>query len=40
VIWLNDPPTANAGVDQAVLEKTTVTLDGVTFQRKVDRFRG
>jgi hypothetical protein len=28
VIWLNDPPTANAGVDQAVLEKTTVTLDG------------
>ena len=28
VIWLNDPPTANAGVDQTVLEKTTVTLDG------------
>jgi hypothetical protein len=28
VIWLNDPPTANAGVDQAVLEKSTVTLDG------------
>jgi len=28
VIWLNDPPTANAGSDQTVLEKTTVTLDG------------
>jgi hypothetical protein len=28
VIWLNDPPTANAGVDQTVLEKATVTLDG------------
>jgi hypothetical protein len=28
VIWLNDPPTANAGIDQTVLEKTTVTLDG------------
>ena len=28
VIWLNDPPTANAGVDQKVLEKSTVTLDG------------
>ena len=28
VIWLNDPPTANAGVDQTVLEKSTVTLDG------------
>ena len=28
VIWLNDPPTANAGADQTVLEKTTVTLDG------------
>ena len=28
VIWLNDPPSANAGVDQAVLEKSTVTLDG------------
>jgi len=28
VIWLNDPPEANAGVDQTVLEKTTVTLDG------------
>jgi hypothetical protein len=28
VIWLNDPPTADAGVDQTVLEKTTVTLDG------------
>ena len=27
-IWLNDPPTANAGVDQTVLEKSTVTLDG------------
>ena len=24
----NDPPTANAGVDQTVLEKSTVTLDG------------
>jgi hypothetical protein len=24
----NDPPTANAGADQTVLEKTTVTLDG------------
>jgi hypothetical protein len=28
VIWLNDPPTADAGVDQTVLEKSTVTLDG------------
>ena len=28
VIWLNDPPSANAGVDQTVLEKSTVTLDG------------
>jgi hypothetical protein len=28
VTWLNDPPTANAGVDQTVLEKSTVTLDG------------
>ena len=28
VIWINDPPTANAGVDQTVLEKSTVTLDG------------
>ena len=28
VIWLNDPPTANAGVDQTVLEKSTATLDG------------
>jgi hypothetical protein len=28
VIWLNDPPTSNAGVDQTVLEKSTVTLDG------------
>jgi hypothetical protein len=28
VIWLNDPPAANAGVDQTVLEKNTVTLDG------------
>jgi len=28
VIWLNDPPTANAGVDQTVFEKSTVTLDG------------
>jgi hypothetical protein len=28
VIWLNDPPTANAGADQTVLEKSTVTLDG------------
>jgi hypothetical protein len=28
VTWLNDPPTANAGVGQTVLEKTTVTLDG------------
>jgi hypothetical protein len=28
VIWLNDPPTANAGVDQTVIEKSTVTLDG------------
>jgi len=28
VIWLNDPPTANAGTDQTVLEKSTVTLDG------------
>jgi hypothetical protein len=28
VIWLNDPPTANAGADQTVLERTTVTLDG------------
>jgi hypothetical protein len=28
VIWLNDPPTANAGADQTVVEKSTVTLDG------------
>jgi hypothetical protein len=28
VTWLNDPPTANAGADQTVLEKSTVTLDG------------
>jgi hypothetical protein len=28
VIWLNDPPTANAGDDQTVIEKSTVTLDG------------
>ena len=28
VIWLNDPPTANAGVDQTVLEKSKVNLDG------------
>jgi len=28
VIWLNDPPTANAGADQTVLEKSTVNLDG------------
>ena len=28
VIWLNDPPAANAGVDQTVLEKSAVTLDG------------
>ena len=28
VTWLNDPPAANAGVDQRVLEKSTVTLDG------------
>ena len=28
VIWLNDPPTANAGADQKVLEESTVTLDG------------
>ena len=28
VIWLNDPPTADAGVDQTVLEQSTVTLDG------------
>ena len=28
VIWLNDPPTANAGADQTVLEKSTVSLDG------------
>jgi len=28
VIWLNDPPTANAGFDQTVLERSTVTLDG------------
>jgi hypothetical protein len=28
VIWLNDPPIANAGVDQTVLEKSTVTLNG------------
>jgi len=28
VVWLNNPPTANAGVDQTVLEKSTVSLDG------------
>ncbi len=28
VIWLNDPPSADAGVDQTVLEQSTVTLDG------------
>ena len=28
VIWLNDPPAANAGVDQTVLEKSAVTLNG------------
>ena len=28
VLWLNDPPAANAGVDQTVLEKSAVTLDG------------
>jgi hypothetical protein len=28
VIWINEPPTANAGVDQTVFEKSTVTLDG------------
>jgi hypothetical protein len=28
VIWLNDPPIANAGTDQTVLEKSAVTLDG------------
>jgi hypothetical protein len=28
VIWMNDPPVANAGADQTVLEKSTVTLDG------------
>ena len=28
VIWLNDPPIANAGADQTVLEKSTVTLNG------------
>jgi hypothetical protein len=28
VTWLNDPPTAKAGADQTVLEKSTVTLDG------------
>ena len=28
VIWLNDPPIANAGADQTVLEKSTVSLDG------------
>ncbi|MEJ2236479.1 MAG: PKD domain-containing protein, partial [Syntrophobacterales bacterium] len=28
VIWLNDPPTANAGVDQTVLEQSTVNMDG------------
>ena len=28
VTWLNDPPTANAGADQTVVEKSTVTLDG------------
>jgi hypothetical protein len=28
VTWLNDPPAANAGIDQTVLEKSTVTLDG------------
>jgi hypothetical protein len=28
VIWLNDPPAANAGDDQTVLEKSAVTLNG------------
>jgi hypothetical protein len=28
VIWLNDPPIANAGVDQTVLEESSATLDG------------
>jgi hypothetical protein len=28
VIWLNDPPIANAGVDQTVIEESSVTLDG------------
>ena len=28
VTWLNDPPTANAGADQMVIEKSRVTLDG------------
>jgi hypothetical protein len=28
VIWLNDPPTADAGFDQTVFEQSTVTLDG------------
>jgi len=28
VTWLNVPPTANAGADQTVLEKSAVTLDG------------
>jgi hypothetical protein len=28
VTWLNDPPTANAGADQMVPEKSRVTLDG------------
>jgi hypothetical protein len=28
VIWLNDPPSADAGFDQTVLEKSTVTLNG------------